>query len=119
MTYHIPNIICEVCKRQVERTSVEYLQETDEYHFTVFCHGAVDRSVFPVYMIEEGWQITEAKAFRHTKPVTEKETIVDSVVVPSVPLLEYKGLPEVDATPEQIEWSETWALEAADSFSDH
>lgn len=57
-------IMCDVCKRPVTRVIQQILPELQEYLFTVFCHNKTDKCIFPFRLFEDGWQITEAVAFK-------------------------------------------------------
>lgn len=59
----LPKITCAVCDKLVDEVEMEVSHYDDFFHFYVKCHGQTDRCKIPRYMIEDGLDLSQGRAF--------------------------------------------------------
>lgn len=59
----LPLIICDQCDKPVDEVAMEVNHYDDMLCFHVKCHGDTDRCKIPRYMVEEGIDLSQGRAF--------------------------------------------------------
>ena len=104
-------VICDKCNKPVSQTMTSFDPDLNHYNVVVRCHGQFDRCTIPVGLFENGWYITEARAFRSRdadKPA--EKTAPDSPPDTPKPLCLTCKSEVVEKPSEQVQ-TEDWALQ--------